>query len=69
MPRALPSRRLPRHHLMLHRAPPPKGRSDNKPGGTPVRLSDLILGLLGVTLLGGLALMAVAALMARAVTP
>ena len=54
---------------MLHRAPPRRDRSDHKPGGTPIRLSDLILGLLGVTLLGGLALMAAAALMARAVTP
>ncbi|MDP4006666.1 hypothetical protein [Methylobacterium sp. NEAU K] len=69
MRRALPYRRIPRHYLMVHRKPPRGARPQGSPNVAPVRLSDLILGLLGVTLLGGLALMAAAALMARAVAP
>ena len=56
MPRALPPRRVPRHRLLLHRA--------HGPGALPVRTSDLVLALLGVLLLGGLALMAAFALTA-----
>ncbi|WP_342104263.1 hypothetical protein [Methylobacterium sp. SI9] len=56
MPRALPARRLPRHHLVLHRPPPRRG------GPQPVRTSDLVLALLGVVLLGGFALLAAYAL-------
>ena len=52
MPRALPSRRMPRHRLMLHRPPPRRSQSQ------PVRTSDLVLALLGVVLLGGFALLA-----------
>jgi len=44
-----------RHHLILHR--PPRDRLGRR-GGAPVRTSDLILGLLAVTMLGGLALSA-----------
>jgi hypothetical protein len=65
MPRTLPARRIPRHHLSVRR--PTRGRRFPGPPA-PVRLSDLILGLLGVTLLGGLALMAAAALIGRALT-
>ena len=67
MPRVLPSRRIPRHHLMVHRRPRRGSRAAARPAVTPVRLSDLILGLLGVTLLGGLALVAAASLIGRAV--
>ena len=56
MPRALPSRRLPRHHLVLHRQ---VQRSDR---ARAVRTSDLVLALLGVVLLGGFALLAAYAL-------
>ena len=56
MPRALPSRRLPRHHLVLHRPPPRRGTPQ------PVRISDLVLALLGVVLLGGFALLAAVAM-------
>lgn len=54
MPRALPSRRLPRHHLVLHR------QLQRLYGATsrPVQTSDLVPALLGVVLLGGLALLA-----------
>ena len=69
MPRAIPTRRVPRHHLMIHRQPPPGGRFPGGPDAPQPKLSDLILGLLGLLLLGGLALMAAAALMARAATP
>ena len=69
MPRDLQSRRVPRHHLMVHRPPPRRDRFRTRPGAEPVRLSDLILGLLALTLLGGFALVAAAGLMARAVTP
>ncbi|MGH1591484.1 hypothetical protein ACRBEV_27800 [Methylobacterium phyllosphaerae] len=55
MPRALPSRRMPRHHLALHRPPPRRGRATSQ---QPVRTSDLVLALLGVVLLGGFALLA-----------
>ena len=58
MPRALPARRLPRHHLVLHRQP---RRSDR---AQAVRTSDLVLALLGVVLLGGFALLAAYALTA-----
>ena len=54
---------------MVHRQPPRRDRPAAKPGTAPIKLSDLILALLGVTLLGGLALIAAAALMAPAVTP
>ncbi|MCJ2046083.1 hypothetical protein MKK58_16335 [Methylobacterium sp. J-078] len=66
MPRTLPARRIPRHHLSVRRRPARGRRVPGPPA--PVRLSDLILGLLGVTLLGGLALMASAALIGRALT-
>jgi len=69
MPRALTSRRIPRHHLMIHRRPQRRTGASTRPAATPVRLSDLILGLLGVTLLGGLALVAAASLIGRAVAP
>ena len=42
MPRTLPTRRMPRHHLLLHRAPPPRHRA----GAPPPRTSDLVLALL-----------------------
>ena len=61
-------RRVPRHRLMIHRPPPP-GAGQPRQGGKPARLSDLILAMLGVTLLGGLALMAAASLMARSAAP
>ncbi|WP_457104690.1 hypothetical protein [Methylobacterium sp. P5_C11] len=54
MPRALSSRRMPRHHLALHRPPSRRGRAAPQ----PVRTSDLVLALLGVVLLGGFALLA-----------
>ena len=56
MPRVVPSRRMPRHHLVLHRPPPARDRVQ------PVRTSDLVLALLGVVLLGGFALLAAFAL-------
>ncbi|MCB4803800.1 hypothetical protein QO001_003994 [Methylobacterium brachiatum] len=59
MRRTLPTRRMPRHHLMLHRAPPARHRA-----GAPPRTSDLVLALLGVLLLAALALMAAHALTA-----
>ncbi|GJE40973.1 hypothetical protein [Methylobacterium soli] len=65
MRHVLPPRRIPR---LIRRAPPsrPVGA---KGAVAPARLSDLILALLAVALIGGLALMAAAALMARAVAP
>ncbi|MDH2310943.1 hypothetical protein [Methylobacterium brachiatum] len=60
MRRTLPTRRMPRHHLMLHRAPPARHRA----GAPPPRTSDLVLALLGVLLLASLALMAAHALTA-----
>ena len=69
MPRALPARRIPRHHLMIRRRPPRRNRASARAAAAPVRLSDLILGLLGVTLLGGLALVVAASLIGRAVAP
>ena len=51
MPRTLPTRRMPRHHLLLHRAPPPRHRA----GAPPPRTSDLVLALLGVLLLAAFA--------------
>ena len=61
MPRPLPTRRMLRHHLMLHRAH----------GGTPrpLRNSDLVLAILGVALLGGLGLASACSLVAGAATP
>jgi hypothetical protein len=56
MPRALPYRRLPRHHLVLHRRAAGRGHARS------VRASDLVLALLGVVLLGGFALLAAYAL-------
>ncbi|MBP1182863.1 hypothetical protein [Methylobacterium sp. PvR107] len=56
MPRALPARRVARHHLVLHRQPHSPSRA------RPVRTSDLVLALLGVVLLGGFALLAAYAL-------
>jgi hypothetical protein len=49
---------MPRHHLLLHRAPPPRHRA----GAPPPRTSDLVLALLGVLLLAVFALMAAHAL-------
>lgn len=60
MRRSLPSRRMPRHHLMPHR---PSHRAHGAAPG-PMRTSDLVLALLGVVLLGGLALTAAFALTA-----
>jgi hypothetical protein len=57
MPRALSSRRLPRRHIALQRQAQRRGR-----GSQPVRLSDLVLALLGVVLLAGFALVAAYAL-------
>ena len=48
MPRAFPARRVPRHHLALHRSPLRHDRG----GARPLRTSDLILALLGVVMLG-----------------
>ena len=64
MPRTLPNRRVPRHHLAPHR-PPRRSRA----GTPPMRTSDLVLALLGVALLGGLALMAAFALATGATAP
>lgn len=66
MPRTLPNRRIPRHHLMPHR--PPNHRSQGAPA-KPVRTSDLVLALLGVVLLGGLALGAAFTLATGATAP
>ncbi|WP_345822007.1 hypothetical protein ACN9MF_01025 [Methylobacterium fujisawaense] len=60
MPRALPARRVARHHLVLHRQPYRRDRA----GAPPLRTSDLVLALLGVVLLGGFALLAAYALTA-----
>ena len=64
MPRALPSRRLPRRHIALQRQAQRRGR-----GSQPVRLSDLVLALLGVVMLGGLALAAAFVLTSGAPAP
>ncbi|RVU17839.1 hypothetical protein [Methylobacterium oryzihabitans] len=61
MPAALPSRRLSHRHPALPRP--------TRPGAPPVRASDLILALLGLALLGGLALTAAATLIGRALGP
>ena len=53
-----------RHHLNLHR---PRSRPTAEP--RPIRLSDPILALLGVALLGGLGLLALASLVGRALAP
>jgi hypothetical protein len=55
MPRAIPTRRVPRHHLMPHRRLRHRAHG---PGAKPLRTSDLVAALLGVALLGGLALAA-----------
>ncbi|MGH1569449.1 hypothetical protein ACRAWG_00745 [Methylobacterium sp. P31] len=65
MPRALLSRRMPRHHLVLHRQRQSWGRA----GSQPLRTSDLVLALLGVVLLGGFALLAASALTAATIAP
>lgn len=59
--RRLPRRGLPRQRPPLHRA--------HGGGLTPLRTSDLVLALLGVALLGGLALMAAFALAGGATAP
>lgn len=66
MPRALSSRRIPRSHPALRRLPRHRAH-----GGTlrPARSSDLVLALLGVALLGGLALLAAFALAAGTAAP
>lgn len=69
MPRALHARRVPRHHLMVHRPPPPRGRSSTRVNAEPAKLSDLILALLGVVMLGGLALSAAFVLTSGATAP
>ncbi|AWN40173.1 hypothetical protein [Methylobacterium durans] len=58
MRHGFPARPVPRHRLNLHRSLP---RRDER-GDRPARLSDLILALLAVSLLGGLALLAALAL-------
>jgi hypothetical protein len=63
MRRVLSSRRVPRHHLVLHRQPTRPGRAQ------PVRISDLVLALLGVVLLGGFALLAAFALTSGMLAP
>lgn len=80
MTRAFP-RRVPRHHLMIHRPPSPRGRSSTRPDAEPgeeprtrsnpepAKLSDLILALLGVVMLGGLALSAAFVLTSGATAP
>ncbi|GJD35043.1 hypothetical protein [Methylobacterium aerolatum] len=65
MPRSHPTRRVPRHHLALHR--PPQRR--DSAGAQALRTSDLILALLGVVMLGGLALAAAFVLAAGATAP
>lgn len=57
MPRALSSRRLPRHHLVPHRQLPRRRARSH-----PMRTSDLVLALLGFVLLGGFGLLAAYAL-------
>jgi hypothetical protein len=65
MPRALPARRLPRHHRALHRQPQRRGRA----GAPPLRTSNLVLALLSIVLLGGFALLAAYALTAATIVP
>lgn len=65
MPRALSSRRPARHHIAIHRPPPRRDRT----GTQPPRTSDLVLAILGVALLGGLALAAAFVLTAGATAP
>ncbi|MGH1574696.1 hypothetical protein ACRAWG_33665 [Methylobacterium sp. P31] len=65
IPRALPSRRLPHHHLVLHRQPQRRGGARTP----PPRTSDLVPALLGVVLLGGFALLAAYALTAARIVP
>ena len=65
MPRAFPARRVPRHHLALHRPPLRHDRG----GAQPLRTSDLILALLGVVMLGGLALAVAFVLTSGATAP
>jgi hypothetical protein len=64
---AVPLRRGRRHHLHGSRV----GTRQPLPvsGARPIRLSDLILALLGVTLLGALALVIAAELASRVLTP
>lgn len=65
MPRPLPGRRRPAHHLP-HRPARQGGFGEE---AKPLRLSDLVLALLGVVLLGGFALAAAFALAAGATAP
>ncbi|MHC2105567.1 hypothetical protein FV242_01555 [Methylobacterium sp. WL64] len=65
MPRTLPTRRMPRHHRLLHRTPPLRHRA----GAPPPRTSDLVLALLGTLLLAAFALMAACALTAGTPAP
>ena len=65
MARAMPDRLVPRHHLRLHRQrlrPRAVDRSD-------VKTSDLVLAILGVTLLGGLCLLLAGSLIGHALAP
>jgi len=66
MARTLPNRRMPRHHLMVHR---PAHRRAQGVEAKPLRTSDLVLALLGVVLLGGLALAAAFSLAGGATAP
>ncbi len=71
MPRALMP---PRQHLAMRRALArhrPRSEPWSRTGrdGQDVRLSDVILALLGLTLLGALGLLAGAALLGRALAP
>ena len=59
MRRTLPPRRMPRHHLLFPKSPRRRTQGHAEP---PMRTSDFVLALLGVVLLGGLALTAAYAL-------
>ncbi|KQO71421.1 MULTISPECIES: hypothetical protein [unclassified Methylobacterium] len=64
---ALPPRRVRRHHL--HGLRSGTRQPHPIPGARPPRLSDLILAVLGVTLLGALALVLAAEFTRRALAP
>ncbi len=66
MPRPIPNRRMPRHYPMLH---PMLHHRAHGAEARPVRISDLVLALLAVALLGGLALAAAFTLAAGTTTP
>lgn len=59
MPRGLPTRCVPRHFLLVPKSPRRRTHGHGKP---PMRTSEFVLALLGVILLGGLALTAAYAL-------